>query len=247
MPLVAYDFLIIQTTEICKLDVRIKLKNVEGKLVYYDNDDNDTSDDDSVRTGCSDDNADSVSKYGLQYYKIENDTDEDNKYYLIEDIFDLLDTSGHKIYSLTLYMRETELKYETLIDDFNGIFINLKPEYKIFLKLLDIEYQYSRMNDPVETDKYKNNYDMILYIIHECLIESNEDIKYIYDNRKSSIRLRSRIFKHLKINNNREKSTDLTKRSDYRIKHNVYGNNVFPYIDIEKELSDITIDDFNSK
>jgi hypothetical protein len=224
MPFVAYSFYFRQVAETHKLEVVIRLKNVDGNLMYYGND--------KQCDGIVHDATD-ITNYGLQYYKIDDNVL--NKYYLIDDIFDFLDNGGHKIYELYMSLSMSDLNYDTLIDDFNDIFVNFRIDYKIVLKEIEIECENIKYKNKVnDNEKIQYDYSFTFYIIHESLI-NNEDIKKIYEENKTMLKI--------KKNNTKQYSTGNKVRKENHclvvhnvINHVIHGRNIFPKIDIDKEL-----------
>jgi hypothetical protein len=225
MVFVAYSFYIKQVVDTHKLEVVVRLKKVDGNLMYYGND----KQCDRIVLDTTD-----ITNYGLQYYKIDDNVL--NKYYLIDDIFDFLDNGGHKIYELYMSLSNSDLNYDTLIDDFNDIFVNFRIDYKIVFKEIEIEYENNKYKNNVnDIEKIQYDYGITFYIIHESLI-NNEDIKKIYEENKTKIKIKKNNIKHYSNGNIVRKDNHCLVVNNV-INHVIYGRNIFPTIDIDKELN----------
>jgi len=254
-----------------KIEVRITLNKQLGTLVYYKNDESEDCDSDDYDSDDSDvsynsDNSDKTdntkNNHGLQKYKQIIDNDEDGKeYYLLEDIFDLLDTGGHYFYELTfrfenikyISLEQNNYSYNSMVDEFNDIFINIRPEYRIIHDdlIINIEYIKHIIGKKMSYVGSEYIYRSTIKIIHRDILTLKEYDAYdktkIFKLLNVPKGMRIEINKHIQYDKDvsfREKHIKKSHKFSVEFFKEMDNERIFPLLDIEEELNKKRFDDF---
>lgn len=266
MVFIVSDYSILQVADkLHKIEVRITLKKQLGTLVYYKNDESEDCDSDdsdvSYNSNNTDKTDDTKNNHGLQKYKQLIDNEEMKWiYYLLEDIFDLLDNGGHYFYELTfnfgcikdINLEQINYLYNSHVDDFNDIFINIRPEYRIIHDdlIIKIDYKYKTGDGSAFYVLTEQTYRASFKIIHRDILTIKEydahDKNKIINLLNAPKELKIDIYKNIIYQRVISYRKTLNKSHKYNVEFfkEMDNERIFPLLDIEEELNKKRFDDF---